>query len=88
MTLEECKAHLQCFRIIPNQGTHILTIKFDHIKPCIVMKSMNPVEKVREPVEEQRPVDTSSVIHRDLGDHFPDCDVGQFARRVRQETVS
>ena len=85
---EDCKVHLQCFRIIPQQGTNVLTIKFDHIKSCIVMKSLNSVEKVREPAEEQRPVDTSSVIRNDLDTNFPVCDVGKFTRRMRQETVS
>jgi len=88
LTLDECKAHLQCFRIIPNQGTHILTIKFDHIKPCIVMKPLNPVENTSEPDEEQRRVVAGSILHRDLGNHFPDSDARQVTRRLRQETVS
>ena len=97
LTLDECKAHLQCFRIIPNQGTHILTIKFDHIKPCIVMKPLNHVENTSEPDEThrnlvadetQRRVVAGSILHRDLGDHFPDSDARQVTRRMRQETVS
>ena len=97
MTFDECKAQLQCFRIIPNQGTNILRIKFDHIKPCIVMKSSNPVENLDETDEvcgnlvadeTQRRVVTDSVLHRDLGNHLPASDARQVTRRLRQETVS
>jgi hypothetical protein len=40
LSFEDFKVHLQCFRIIPQQGTHILTIKYDYIKPCVVLKEL------------------------------------------------
>ena len=40
LSFDDFKVHLQCFRIIPQQGTHILTIKYDYIKPCVVLKEL------------------------------------------------
>lgn len=44
LSFEDCKVHLQCFRIIPQQGTSYLTLKFDLIKDCVILKEIERKE--------------------------------------------
>ena len=44
LSFEDCKVHLQCFRIIPQQGTSHLTVKFEYIKDCVILKDIENEE--------------------------------------------